>query len=76
MIHEMQQILMEDVAYIIPYYSQAIEAWRTDTFTGWLDDDPTFGLDGPDVARRSCVRPNRPTRVGDRPGARCRPISA
>ena len=36
MIHQMQQILIDDVPYIIPYYPQEIEAWRTDTFTGWL----------------------------------------
>ena len=46
-IHEMQQMLVDDVPYIIPYYQQTVEAWRTDTFTGWLEDDPTFGLDDP-----------------------------
>jgi peptide/nickel transport system substrate-binding protein len=44
---EMQRILVEDVPYIIPYYQQEIEAWRTDTFTGWLDNDPTLGLTDP-----------------------------
>ena len=44
---EMQQILIDDVPYIIPYYQQEIEAWRTDTFSGWLADDPTFGLADP-----------------------------
>ena len=44
---EMQQILVDDVPYIIPYYQQEIEAWRTDTFTGWLADDPTLGLEDP-----------------------------
>ena len=47
MIHEMQQILIDDLPYIIPYYQQSIQAWRTDTFTGWLDGDPTFGLEDP-----------------------------
>ena len=47
LIHEMQRILIEDVPYIIPYYAQTIQAWRTDTFTGWLEDDPTLGLDDP-----------------------------
>ena len=41
---EMQQILIDDVPYIIPYYEQEKEAWRTDTFTGWVADDPTLGL--------------------------------
>jgi peptide/nickel transport system substrate-binding protein len=46
-IHEMQRMLVEDVPYIIPYYQQSIQAWRTDTFTGWLDVDPTLGLEDP-----------------------------
>ena len=46
-IHEMQRILVEDVPYIIPYYQQSLQAWRTDTFTGWLDEDPTLGLEDP-----------------------------
>ncbi|MEO5986849.1 MAG: ABC transporter substrate-binding protein [Candidatus Limnocylindria bacterium] len=44
LIREMQQILVEDVPYIIPYYQVTIEAWRNDTFTGWLENDPTLGL--------------------------------
>jgi peptide/nickel transport system substrate-binding protein len=47
MVHEMQQILIDDVPYIIPYYQVSVQAWRTDTFTGWLADDPTFGLEDP-----------------------------
>ncbi|HEX5039200.1 MAG TPA: ABC transporter substrate-binding protein [Candidatus Limnocylindria bacterium] len=46
-IHQMQQILVDDVPYVIPYYYPNIEAWRTDTFTGWLEDDPTLGLEDP-----------------------------
>lgn len=45
MIHEMQRILVEDLPYIIPYYQVEIQAWRNDTFTGWLEDDPTLGLE-------------------------------
>jgi len=48
LIQEMQRILVEDVPYIIPYYQQVRQAWRTDTYTGWLDDDPTLGLEAPD----------------------------
>jgi peptide/nickel transport system substrate-binding protein len=47
LIHEMQRILVEDVPYIIPYYQNSIQAWRTDNFTGWLDVDPTLGLEDP-----------------------------
>ena len=47
MIHEMQRILVEDLPYIIPYYQQSIEAWRTDKFVGWPEDDPTLGFEDP-----------------------------
>ena len=47
-VHQMQQHLLDDVPYIVPYYSQVAEAWRTDGFTGWLEDNPTFGLDAPE----------------------------
>jgi peptide/nickel transport system substrate-binding protein len=46
-IHEMQQILMDDVPYIVPYYQQQVEAWRTDTFTGWIQNNPTLGIEDP-----------------------------
>jgi peptide/nickel transport system substrate-binding protein len=55
MIHEMQRILVEDVPYIIPYYEVSVQAWRTDTFTGWLDVDPTLGLE--DVSSLINLRP-------------------
>jgi len=51
MIHEMQQIALEDVPYIIPYYSASYVAWRTDTFTGWSFDDPSLGQTDPNVLR-------------------------
>jgi peptide/nickel transport system substrate-binding protein len=47
LIHQMQQILVDDVPYIIPYYEQSIQAWRTDTFTGWLEENPTLELQDP-----------------------------
>lgn len=48
LIHQMQQMLVDDVPYIITYYQQVVEAWRTDTFTGWNEGDPTLGLDAPE----------------------------
>jgi peptide/nickel transport system substrate-binding protein len=45
LIHQMQQMLVDDVPYIIPYYYPSIAAWRTDTFTGWLETDPTLGIE-------------------------------
>ncbi|MCC7117635.1 MAG: ABC transporter substrate-binding protein [Anaerolineales bacterium] len=47
MVHEMQAIIHEDVPYIIPYYAFAIEAHRTDRFTGWLDNETKVGLEDP-----------------------------
>jgi peptide/nickel transport system substrate-binding protein len=55
-IHQMQQILMDDLPYIIPYYYPTIEVWRTDTFTGWIEDDPTLGLE--DVSSLTVLRPS------------------
>ena len=46
-IHELQQILMDDVVYIVPYYFVSIQAWRTDTFTGWIEGTPTLGIEDP-----------------------------
>ncbi len=46
-IWEMQQILHDDVAYIIPYYQQATQAYRTDRFTGWITDQPKVALEDP-----------------------------
>jgi peptide/nickel transport system substrate-binding protein len=46
-IHELQQILVDDVPYIVPYYFVSIQAWRTDTFTGWIEGSPTIGLQDP-----------------------------
>jgi peptide/nickel transport system substrate-binding protein len=43
-IHQMQQMLLDEVPYIVPYYAQNREAWRTDGFTGWIDANPSFGL--------------------------------
>jgi peptide/nickel transport system substrate-binding protein len=55
LIHQMQQILIDDLPYIIPYYYPSIGAWRTDTFTGWLENDPTLGLE--DASNLSALRP-------------------
>ncbi len=32
---DMQRIIFDDVVYIIPFYTNAVQAYRTDTFTGW-----------------------------------------
>jgi peptide/nickel transport system substrate-binding protein len=47
MIHEMQQILWEDVPYIIPYCALSSEAYRHDRFVGWLDTATKLALEDP-----------------------------
>lgn len=47
MVWEMQAIVHENVPYIIPYYASAIEAYRTDRFTGWKDSETKVALEDP-----------------------------
>ena len=35
MVHEMQQLMLEDLPYIIPYYQMEVQAFRNDRFTNW-----------------------------------------
>jgi peptide/nickel transport system substrate-binding protein len=44
---EMQRIALEDVPYIIPWYDQAVQAYRTDTFVGWQDSASRVALEDP-----------------------------
>lgn len=44
MIWEMQRIVFEDVVYIIPFYAQTVQAYRTDRFTGWVTDQAKVEL--------------------------------
>jgi len=37
-LHKMQEILVRDSPYIIAYYAQAVEAYRSDKFQGWVID--------------------------------------
>lgn len=46
-IWKMQEILHDDIAYIIPYYPQSTQAFRTDRFTGWVTDQPKVALEDP-----------------------------
>jgi peptide/nickel transport system substrate-binding protein len=39
LIFKMQEILLRDVPYIVPYYSYDIQAFRSDRFTGWALPD-------------------------------------
>jgi peptide/nickel transport system substrate-binding protein len=55
MVWEMQKIIHDDVVYIIPFYSQQVQAYRTDRFTGWLTGQPKLALE--DVTSLMVVEP-------------------
>jgi peptide/nickel transport system substrate-binding protein len=55
LVWQMQEIVFNDVVYIIPYYEQAIQAYRTDKFTGWITDQPKVELS--DVSSLVLVEP-------------------
>ncbi len=54
-IFKMQEILLRDVVYIVPFYAKAVQAYRTDTFTGWITDAPKLSLE--DVSSLVRVEP-------------------
>jgi peptide/nickel transport system substrate-binding protein len=47
MVWQMQKIVHDDVVYIIPYYALYVQAYRTDRFTGWLDNETKVELENP-----------------------------
>jgi peptide/nickel transport system substrate-binding protein len=52
---QMQQIVFDDVVYIIPYYQQAIQAYRVDKFVGWVTDKAKVELS--DVSSLIVIEP-------------------
>ncbi|MDL1909521.1 ABC transporter substrate-binding protein [Chloroflexi bacterium CFX6] len=52
---EMQRIAFEDVVYVIPYYEQAIQAFRVDRFKGWILDKDKVELS--DVSSLVVIEP-------------------
>jgi peptide/nickel transport system substrate-binding protein len=55
MVKQMQEILLEDTPYIIPYYYPNIQAYRTDRYTGWEEGPIAFGLE--DLTSLGVIRP-------------------
>jgi peptide/nickel transport system substrate-binding protein len=53
----MQQKVFDDTVYIVPFYAKAVQAFRTDTFRGWITDQPKLSLD--DVTSLMVVEPVR-----------------
>jgi peptide/nickel transport system substrate-binding protein len=42
---QMQQMVFDDVVYVIPFYTKATQAYRTDTFQGWITDQTNLALE-------------------------------
>jgi peptide/nickel transport system substrate-binding protein len=38
LIHQIQEVVLRDVPYIIAYYQQKVQAYRSDRFQGWVID--------------------------------------
>ncbi len=51
----MQEIVHDDVVYIIPFYDQNVQAYRTDRFTGWITDAGKIELS--DITSMSVIEP-------------------
>jgi peptide/nickel transport system substrate-binding protein len=45
LVWQMQAMAFKDVVYVIPYYDQAVQAYRTDRFKGWIVDKPKIALE-------------------------------
>ena len=47
LVWKMQEMVHDDVVYIIPYYDPNIQAYRSDRFTGWITGQPKLELSDP-----------------------------
>jgi peptide/nickel transport system substrate-binding protein len=45
LVWQMQEIVFNDVVYIVPFYNQYAQAYRTDRFTGWIIDQGVISLE-------------------------------
>lgn len=55
LVHQMQQILVDDVPFIATYYERSVQAYRNDRFTGWMDAEPLLELS--DETSLAIIRP-------------------
>jgi ABC-type transport system substrate-binding protein len=55
LVWQMQEIVHRDLPYIIPFYAQSVQAYRTDRFSGWQDDAPRLALE--DVSSLTVIEP-------------------
>lgn len=49
LVWEMQQIVLQDLVYIVPYYAYRAQAYRSDRFTGWPANPAVVALEHPVV---------------------------
>lgn len=52
---DMQKLVHDEVVYIIPYYAAAVQAYRTDRFSGWITDKAKLELS--DVSSLLLIEP-------------------
>lgn len=45
LVWQMQRQVFDEAVYIVPFYPDVIAAYRTEHFTGWLDDTPRVALE-------------------------------
>jgi peptide/nickel transport system substrate-binding protein len=57
LVWQMQALAHEDVVYIIPFYTRAVQAYRADGFTGWPDPGPRVALEARSVLTRVARTP-------------------
>ena len=55
LIWQMQQLMFDDVAYLVPFYPNATQAYRTDRFTGWLTSESRIALE--DISSLLAIEP-------------------
>lgn len=55
LVWQMQDIVHQDVVYIIPFYQKTIQAYRTDTFHGWMTESSNLDLES--VSSLSVIEP-------------------
>ena len=55
LVWKMQEIVHNDVVYIIPFYPKAVEAYRLDRFTGWITNQTKVELS--DVSSLVVIEP-------------------
>lgn len=44
---QMQELVLQDIVYIIPFYQQEVQAYRKDRFRGWVTDEGKVELQNP-----------------------------